>query len=118
MTLKHIAAETGYHESTISRVTNGKFLICPRGTLSMPALATLGIIQFMWSWNDFLWPLIIIDSASHAPLQLGLSSLQGAHSTEWNLLMAGPVMSQIPMLAIFLLAQRWFIRSIAFTGIK
>jgi multiple sugar transport system permease protein len=86
--------------------------------LSLPALATLGIIQFMWSWNDFLWPLIIIDSASHAPLQLGLSTLQGAHSEQWNLLMAGTVMSQIPMLAVFLLAQRWFISSIAFTGIK
>ncbi len=86
--------------------------------LSKPALATLAIIQFMWSWNDFLWPLIIIDSTSHAPLQLGLSSLQGGHSTEWNLLMAGTVMSQIPMLAAFLFAQRWFVRSIAFTGIK
>jgi multiple sugar transport system permease protein len=86
--------------------------------LSLPALATLGIIQFMWSWNDFLWPLIIIDTANHAPLQLGLSMLQGAHSTQWNLLMAGTVMSQIPMLAIFLFAQRWFIRSIAFTGLK
>jgi len=86
--------------------------------LSLPALATLGIIQFMWSWNDFLWPLIIIDTPSHAPLQLGLSTLQGAHFTEWNLLMAGTLLSQIPMLAIFLLAQRWFIRSIAFTGIK
>jgi multiple sugar transport system permease protein len=86
--------------------------------LSMPALATLGIIQFMWSWNDFLWPLIIIDSANHAPLQLGLSTLQGAHFTQWNLLMAGTLMSQVPMLAAFLFAQRWFIRSIAFTGIK
>jgi multiple sugar transport system permease protein len=86
--------------------------------LSLPALATLGIIQFMWSWNDFLWPLIIIDTASHAPLQLGLSTLQGAHSRQWNLLMAGTVMSQIPMLAVFLFAQRWFIRSIAYTGIK
>jgi multiple sugar transport system permease protein len=86
--------------------------------LSLPALATLAIIQFMWSWNDFLWPLIIIDTASHAPLQLGLSTLQGAHQTQWNLLMAGTVMSQIPMLAVFLLAQRWFVRSVAFTGIK
>jgi multiple sugar transport system permease protein len=86
--------------------------------LSLPALATLAIIQFMWSWNDFLWPLIIIDTASHAPLQLGLSMLQGAHSTQWNLLMAGTVMSQIPMLAVFLIAQRWFIRSIAYTGLK
>jgi multiple sugar transport system permease protein len=86
--------------------------------LSLPALATLAIIQFMWSWNDFLWPLIIIDSATRAPLQLGLSTLQGQHATEWNLLMAGTVMSQIPMLVAFLIAQRWFIRSIAFTGIK
>jgi multiple sugar transport system permease protein len=86
--------------------------------LSLPALATLGIIQFIWSWNDFLWPLIIIDTASHAPLQLGLSTLQGSHSTQWNVLMAGTVMSQIPMLAVFLLAQRWFVRSIAYTGIK
>jgi multiple sugar transport system permease protein len=86
--------------------------------LSLPALATLGIIQFMWSWNDFLWPLIIINSATRDPLQLGLATLQGAHYTEWNLLMAGTLMSQIPMLAVFLVAQRWFIRSIAFTGMK
>jgi multiple sugar transport system permease protein len=86
--------------------------------LSLPALATLGIIQFMWSWNDFLWPLIIIQSQAHDTLQLGLSQLQGSHFTQWNLLMAGTLMSQIPMLAVFLLAQRWFIRSVAFTGIK
>ena len=86
--------------------------------LSMPALATLGIIQFVWSWNDFLWPLIIINTTTHAPIQLGLTTLQGAHNTQWNLVMAGTVMSVIPMLALFLLAQRWFIRSVAFTGIK
>jgi multiple sugar transport system permease protein len=86
--------------------------------LSMPALATLAIIQFVWSWNDFLWPLIIINTTTHAPIQLGLTTLQGAHNTQWNLLMAGTVMSLIPMLALFLLAQRWFIRSVAFTGIK
>ena len=86
--------------------------------LSAPVLATLAIIQFMWSWNDFLWPLIIITTPQHAPLQLGLSMFQGSHVTQWNLLMAGTVMSQIPMLAVFLFAQRWFIQSIAYTGIK
>ncbi len=86
--------------------------------LSAPVLATLAIIQFMWSWNDFLWPLIIITTPEHAPLQLGLSMFQGAHVTQWNLLMAGTVMSQIPMLVAFLVAQRWFIQSIAYTGIK
>jgi multiple sugar transport system permease protein len=86
--------------------------------LSLPALATLGIIQFMWSWNDFLWPLIIINTDTHAPLQLGLSMFQGAHNTSWNLLMAATVMSQLPMLIVFLFAQRWFVQSIAFTGMK
>jgi multiple sugar transport system permease protein len=86
--------------------------------LSAPVLATLAIIQFMWSWNDFLWPLIIITTPEHSPLQLGLSMFQGSHVTNWNLLMAGTVMSQIPMLAVFLFAQRWFIQSIAYTGIK
>src|SRR5256886_16875550 len=60
--------------------------------LSMPALATLAIIQFMWSWNDFLWPLIIINTARHAPLQLRLSPPQRAHSTDWNLRMARTAM--------------------------
>jgi multiple sugar transport system permease protein len=86
--------------------------------LSLPALATLGIIQFLWSWNDFLWPLIIINTSSHAPLQLGLAMMQGAHFTEWNILMAGTVMSQVPMLLAFVFAQRWFVQSLAFTGIK
>jgi multiple sugar transport system permease protein len=86
--------------------------------LSLPALATLGIIQFMWSWNDFLWPLIIINSDTHAPLQLGLSMFQGAHAQHWNLLMAATVMSQLPMLIVFLFAQRWFVQSLAFSGMK
>ena len=47
--------------------------------LSVPALATLAMIPFLWTWNDFLWPLIIIDTASHMTLQLGLSTFQGAH---------------------------------------
>jgi multiple sugar transport system permease protein len=86
--------------------------------LSLPALATLGIIQFLWSWNDFLWPLVIINTEANAPLQLGLSTLQGSHSTVVNVLMAGTVMSQLPILAAFFFAQRWFIQSLAYTGIK
>jgi multiple sugar transport system permease protein len=72
----------------------------------------------MWSWNDFLWPLIVINTPEHMPLQLGLTAFQGAHSTHWTLLMAGTVLSQLPMFAVFLLAQRWFVRSIAFAGVK
>jgi multiple sugar transport system permease protein len=87
--------------------------------LSAPALATLGVITFMWTWNDFLWPLIaIINNQNAVTLQLGLTQFQGAHQTQWNLLMAGNVMSMIPMLVLFFAAQRFFVRGIATTGLK
>ncbi len=86
--------------------------------LSAPALATLAVIQFMWTWNDFLWPLVTLYNEPAYTLQLGLQSFQGSHLTEWNLLMAGNVMSMVPMLVLFLVAQRWFIRGIATQGLK
>ena len=51
-------------------------------------------------------------------LQLGLSSFQGAHSTQWTLLMAGTVMTQVPVLALFFLCQRWFVQSVVLSGLK
>lgn len=86
--------------------------------LSTAALATLAVIQFMWTWNDFLWPLVTIFNENAFTLQLGLQAFQGSHTTEWNLLMAGNVMGMIPMLVLFLAAQRWFIRGIATQGLK
>jgi multiple sugar transport system permease protein len=86
--------------------------------LSLPALATLGIVTFLWTWNDFLWPLIVITSTDQSTVQLGLASFQGAHITKWNLLMAGNVMALAPMLLVFVVAQRWFVRSLASTGIR
>jgi multiple sugar transport system permease protein len=85
--------------------------------LSLPALATLAALTFLDSWNNFLWPLIAIDSTSQMTLPLGLATFQSAHSTDWTLLMAGNVMSLIPMLIIFFGAQRYFIRSVAATGL-
>jgi multiple sugar transport system permease protein len=86
--------------------------------LSGPALATLAVIAFLWNWNDFLWPLVVIQSEHNMTLQLGLSTFQGAHSTVWTLLMAGNVLAVLPMLVAFLLAQRQFVNSIASAGIK
>ncbi len=86
--------------------------------LSMPALATLGIVTFLWTWNDFLWPLIAISSTDQSTVQLGLASFQGAHQTRWTLLMAGNVVALAPMLLVFVFAQRWFVQSIAATGVK
>jgi multiple sugar transport system permease protein len=86
--------------------------------LSGPALATLAVIMFLWTWNDFLWPLITIYSEQNMTLQLGLATFQGAHQTNTNLLMAANVMSMIPVLLLFFFAQRWFVRGIATTGLK
>jgi multiple sugar transport system permease protein len=86
--------------------------------LSMPALATLAIVTFLWTWNDFLWPLIAISSTDKMTVQLGLASFQGAHQTNWTLLMAGNVMALAPMLLVFIFAQRWFVQSLASTGVK
>jgi multiple sugar transport system permease protein len=85
--------------------------------LSMPALATLAALTFLDSWNSFLWPLIVIDSTNQMTLPLGLATFQSAHSTEWTLLMAGNVMSLAPMMVVFFVAQRYFIRSVAATGL-
>jgi multiple sugar transport system permease protein len=85
--------------------------------LSAPALATLAALTFLDSWNNFLWPLIAVTSTDQMTLPLGLATFQGAHATEWTLLMAGNVMSLAPMLLIFFAAQRYFVRSIAATGL-
>jgi len=85
--------------------------------LSLPALATLAALTFLDSWNNFLWPLIAVTSNTKMTLPLGLATFQGAHATEWTLLMAGNVMSLVPMLLIFFAAQRYFIRSVAATGL-
>jgi multiple sugar transport system permease protein len=85
--------------------------------LSGPALSTLAALTFLDSWNSFLWPLIAINSTNQMTLPLGLATFQSAHSTAWTLLMAGNVMSLVPMLLIFFGAQRYFIRSVAATGL-
>jgi multiple sugar transport system permease protein len=85
--------------------------------LSAPALATLAALTFLDSWNNFLWPLIAVTSTDQMTLPLGLATFQGAHQTEWPLLMAANVMSLAPMLVIFFAAQRYFVRSVAATGL-
>jgi multiple sugar transport system permease protein len=86
--------------------------------LATAPLATLAALTFLDSWNDFLWPLIAVTSPDKMTLQLGLATFQGAHATEWTLLMAGNVMSLAPMLVVFFVAQRFFVRSVAATGLS
>ena len=86
--------------------------------LSGPVLATVAVITFLWEWNDFLWPLVTIYSPNNMTLQLGLTTFQGAHQTNTHLLMAANVMSVLPVLFLFFVAQRFFIRGIATSGLK
>lgn len=87
--------------------------------LTAPALATFAVFAFMSSWNAFLWPLVITaGSQDHTTLPVGLSLLQGRFSTNWNVVMAGSVMSIAPIVLFYLFTQRWVIRSVAFTGSK
>ena len=82
------------------------------------ALSTLAALTILTSWNDFLWPLIAVTSPDQMTVPLGLSYFQGAHYTNWPLLMAANVMSLLPMLLVFIGAQRYFVQSVASTGLK
>jgi len=86
--------------------------------LCKPALATLAIFTFMGSWNEFLWPLIIMTKETMYTLPVALANLNGQYNTEWGLLMAGSVVVLVPVLLVFICLQRYFMRGIALTGIK
>ncbi len=83
-----------------------------------PPLSTVAVLTFLSVWNDFLWPLVVISSSDNMTVQLGLATFQSAHFTNWPVLMAGTVMSQLPVLVLFIAAQRFFVSSIASSGIK
>jgi len=88
--------------------------------LSKPALASLGVFTFMGAWNSFLWPLILLRTTELYTVTLGLAAMQGMDQfrTLWQLIMAGTVTAMVPVLAVFLAAQRYFVEGIALTGLK
>ena len=86
--------------------------------LARSGLAALTIFSFMGSWNSFLWPLLVTSDQNLMTLPLGLSTLQGQYSTAWNQLMAGTVLSIIPIIIVYILAQRHFVEGLALSGIK
>lgn len=86
--------------------------------LTRPALATLAIFAFMGSWNSFLWPLFILRDEALMTLPVGLATLHGRWLTQWNLVMAGAVITVGPMLIVYLLAQRYFEQGVVLSGLK
>lgn len=87
--------------------------------LTRPALTTLAIFAFVFFWNDFLWPLVVINSDKMKTLQVGIASLaQSYFGTDWGALMAGATLSVMPLVIAFFFAQRQFIEGISVTGLK
>jgi len=83
-----------------------------------PALATLTIFAFMGSWNSFLWPLVVLRKPELQTLPIALAGLQGQYTTDWDVIMAGSVVSILPMLALYIFAQKYVIQGVASSGIK
>lgn len=87
--------------------------------LSIPAMATAGIMEFMFRWNDLIGPLIYLSTPSKYPLALGLANFTAAYSaTPWNILMAASIIAVLPPLLLFFFAQKYFIRGIVISGTK
>ena len=88
--------------------------------LALPAVATLGIFTFITTWNSFMWPLIVTNSDYMRTLPVGLAIFKGSfrETTEWGQLMACAVISVIPVIGVFLLGQKYFIKGIMMGGVK
>ncbi|WP_027347162.1 carbohydrate ABC transporter permease [Hamadaea tsunoensis] len=86
--------------------------------LAKPALATLALFTLLSSWNDLVWPLIAISDDRWYTLQVGLTMFQGTRRTQWSLLMAGNVIATLPLIIAFVVAQKRFIATMTFSGLK
>lgn len=86
--------------------------------LSKPALATLGVFTFLGIWNEFIKPLVFINSIPKMTITLGLASMRGMYATDWPVLMAGTVISLMPVLMAFLFAQEYFVKGVTLSGLK
>jgi multiple sugar transport system permease protein len=86
--------------------------------LSKPALATLAIFTFLGSWNDFFHPLIYLNSVDQFTVSVGLAFFQGQFATEYTRLMAGVMLSVLPIMVVYSFAQQYFTRGINLSGLK
>jgi multiple sugar transport system permease protein len=84
--------------------------------LASTALATLAVFIFLFQWNHLLWPLIMSNTDAIRPIAVGLRNFQGQFATDWNLLMAAATMATIPVVALYIFTQRWFVRGITLSG--
>ncbi len=86
--------------------------------LSKPALATLAIFAFMGSWKDFLWPLIVTNRMDMRTVEVGIANFSSLYTTDWPHQMAAAVVVMLPIIVVFIFAQKYFVRGITLTGLK
>ena len=86
--------------------------------LSKPALITLGLFTFLGAWNSFIWPLVVLSDQSYYPLTVGLSLFREESGADWPRIFAASVMGSVPLIVLFLLAQRYLVRGISLSGLK
>ncbi|MCZ7572089.1 MAG: carbohydrate ABC transporter permease [Ardenticatenaceae bacterium] len=86
--------------------------------LSRPVFATVAILQFLFHWGDYMWPLMVTRGESVRPLMIGMQQFFGQYPRLWGDIMAFAAMITIPVLVVFLLFQRWFVQSVASAGVK
>lgn len=86
--------------------------------LSRSALVTLAVLSFLANWNDFVWPIFVLFSPERLTLPAGLSSLQGAFTTDYPIIMAGATVASVPVLILYVALQRYIIEGVATSGLK
>ncbi|HIY57037.1 MAG TPA: carbohydrate ABC transporter permease [Candidatus Tetragenococcus pullicola] len=86
--------------------------------ISKPIIMTLSIFSFQWRWNDYIWPLIVLNDPKKYTFQVAIRSLVGAENINWTILIASSVISVLPLMLVFIVFQRYILDSGATTGLK
>ncbi len=102
----------------IDGASDGKIFLKVMLPIAKPIIMTLSIFSFQWRWNDYIWPLIVLNDPKKYTIQVALRSIIGAENVNWSLLIAASVISILPLLLVFLVFQRYIMDSGATSGLK
>ncbi|MEU3092761.1 carbohydrate ABC transporter permease [Streptomyces massasporeus] len=86
--------------------------------ISRPIMLTLSILSFQWRWNDYIWPLLMLNDPAKFTVQIGIQSLVGAQNINWSVVLGGSVISMIPLIVVFLVFQRYVMNADINAGLK
>ena len=86
--------------------------------LSRPIMLTLAILSFQWRWNDYIWPLLMLNDPNKFTVQIGIQSIVGAQNINWSVLLGASVISMIPLIVVFLVFQRYVMNADINAGLK